>query len=458
GEITTRIVYDVGLLNSSFVLHFPRIIFQSFLAFLYMVIIFTIDWKLSAISILIFPPLLFPIFKIGKKLRKLGRKIQEMYGNVGNVINESIYGQKIIKAYNLQKPMVEKFRKENEGIFRTVLSITKRILIITPFTEIMGAIGASGLIYFGAKNVIEGRMSPGFLFLFFAALFSAISPMKGVGISFLNLKHASSALPRIFSVLDTEERVKDTGREIFSGIREKIEFKDVSFSYEDKKILDGINLTVKKGEKIGIVGPTGTGKTTLIGLLLRFYDPVDGEILIDGKNIKDFTLASLRHHIGFVPQEPILFRDTIRNNITFKSNEDDEKLRKIIEIVGLKEFIENLPDKLETVIGERGTTLSGGQKQLISVARAIYKDPEILILDEATASLDSESEKILQKALERVMEKRTVFIIAHRLSTLRNVDRIIVLKDGKIFEEGTHQQLYEKKGLYHKLWQIQFSE
>lgn len=457
GEITSRLIYDVNLLMRAFVINFPSFILQVVLAAIYLVIIFTIDWKLSLLSLLIFPPVLFPIYKIGKKLRKLGKKVQEAYGRIGNLIHEGVYGQQIIKAYNQEKNIIKRFDGENERIFRTVMSATRRTLLIGPLTEIISVFGASGLLYFGAKKVLEGSLSSGFLFLFFVALFSIISPLKGIGNAYANLKHDSSALPRLFSILDRQNLTEDKGKEVLSGLKEGVEFKNVCFSYGQTTVLKDVSFQVRKGGKLGIVGPTGVGKTTLTGLLLRFYEPTSGEVLIDRRNVKDFTLSSLRNHIGLVTQEPILFNDTIKRNIALSDEPDMEKIERAIENACIKNFVDSLPGGYETVVGERGTTLSGGQKQLLSIARAIYKNPDILILDEATASLDSNSEKLLQGALEKIMEGRTVFIIAHRLSTLRNVDRIIVLKDGAITEEGSHRELFEKKGDYYKLWEIQFS-
>lgn len=455
GEITSRLIYDVNLVKGIFTNQIPGIIFHGALATVYLVIIFVIDWKMSLLSILIFPPLLYPIYRTGKKLRRLGKKVQESYARVGNLIHEGVYGQQIIKAYNQEEEITRRFEKENEKIFRTVMACTKRIIAISPFTEIMSILGASWILYYGANKVIGGSLSSGFLMLFFVALFSIISPLKSLGSEYVGMKQNSAALPRIFTFLDMESRVQDTGKEVFSGLKEGIEFQDVSFSYGKKEVLRNINFYLKKGEHLGIVGPTGVGKTSLIGLLLRFYDPGKGRILIDGKDIKEYKLETLRAHIGFVPQEPILFNDTLKRNISLSEFPDMEKVKRAVEAAGIREFIESLPDGYDTIVGERGMSFSGGQKQLICLARAIYKDPEILILDEATASLDSHSEKILQEAMERIIKGRTVFIIAHRFSTLRSVDKIIVLKDGEITEYGTHQQLIEKKGDYYHFWQLQ---
>jgi len=456
GELTSRIIYDVGLLNVIFESFFPKFLFPIFLTISYLIIIFTIDWKMSLFSLFIFPAILYPVFRIGKKLRKLGRNIQVAYGEIGNVINESVYGQQIIKAYNRQDYMKERFKRENEKIFKNVMGMVKRVLLISPFTEFAAAVASSGLLYYGAVKVIGGEISTGFLFLFFVALFSLISPLKSIGETYGTIKHASSALPRIFSILDTKSTVVEEGEVIFTGLKRNIEYRDVFFSFNSKKVLKGISFIVNKNEKIGIVGPTGVGKTTLVGLLLRFYDVDRGEILIDGKNIKEYQINSIRQHIGFVSQQPILFHATVKENITL-GFENEKRFKEVMNINGIKTFIDLLPEKENTIIGERGITLSGGQKQLISIARAIYKDPDILIFDEATASLDTESEKMIQDAISQTLEKRTSFIIAHRLSTLKQVDKIFVLKEGRIIEQGTHQQLLDKKGFYHTLWQLQFT-
>ncbi|MCM8806682.1 MAG: ABC transporter ATP-binding protein/permease [Candidatus Omnitrophica bacterium] len=455
GEITTRIIYDVGILSSAIESFFPNFLFPIFLAFNYFLIAFIIDWKLSLISIIIFPLIFIPISQLSKKLRQLGKAIQETYGKVANFINETAFGQKIIKAYNLEEKMIKRFEKSNEEIFRTVISTNARVLLISPFIDFSIAIGSCFIVYYAGNKIITGSISPGFLSLFLFSLFSTVSPLKEAMQTYAILKHSSSALPRIFSIFDLEAKIKDEGEEIFTGLKEKIEFKNVSFAYNNSTlILKNINITVKKGEKIGIVGKIGSGKSTLVGLLLRFYDTNSGKIEIDGKNIKVFKIETLRNHIGYVPQEPIIFYGTIKENITL-GDENDERFREIIKLVGLDNFIEELPEKENTIIGERGVNLSGGQKQLISIARAIYKDPEILIFDEATASLDGESERIVQSAIEKIMKGRTVFIVAHRLSTIKNATKIVVLENGEIVEEGTHEELYEKKGIYYKFFCMQ---
>ncbi|MCM8785000.1 MAG: ABC transporter ATP-binding protein/permease [Candidatus Omnitrophica bacterium] len=454
GELTTRVVYDIGLLNYVFEIFLPNFIFPIFLVISYLSIIFIIDWQLSFVSILIYPVILIPVMNWTKKLRNLGRIIQETYGRIGNFVNESVFGQRIIKAYNLEQDRLRKFREENESIFRTIISINKRLLLIEPFTDLCGAVATGLIIFYAGNKILTGVITPGFLSLFFFGLFSIISPLKGIMQTYAHIKHASSVLPRLFFILDYKTQVKDEGKKIFDGLKKKIEFKNVGFSYNSNCVLKNINLCINKGDKIGIVGKTGSGKSTLVSLLLRFFDPTEGEILIDGQNIKDFKLSSLRKHIGYVPQESVIFYGTIKENITF-GEDDEERFKQVIETVGISKFINELPEKENSIIGERGINLSGGQKQLISIARAIYRNPEILIFDEATASLDSESEKIVQKAIDKIMEGKTVFIVAHRLSTIKEAKKIIVLENGEIVEEGTHSELYERKGVYYKFLTLQ---
>ncbi len=458
GELTTRIVYDVNVLNSAFAVDFPHLFLKSMEAAVYLIIIFTINWKLSLVSLIGFPFLVWPVLKVSRKLRKLSRLIQENYAGLGQVIQQTVYGQPVIKAYGQEKNLLKRFHRQNEGIFQAGLAIIRRTIAIMPFTEIVAAVAASGLIFYGAKGVLTQQISAGFFFLFMAGLFSLISPVKTIGTSYASLKQASAALPRLIWLLKEKQQSPETGRRKFSGLAESIEFQHVFFSYDNVEILKDVSFTLKKGQSLGIVGPTGAGKTTLVGLLLRFYEPSSGQILIDGVDLREFTISSLRQSIGLVTQEPILFSESIAWNIALEENFDLVRVQKVAEAVGLSGLIESLPDGYHTVIGERGITLSGGQKQLVTVARALYRDPPVLILDEATASLDSESEQIIQKALERLMVERTVLVIAHRLSTLRHVNHIIVLKEGRVVEQGNHLELFDRKGVYYNLWSLQFLE
>ncbi|MCM8764459.1 MAG: ABC transporter ATP-binding protein/permease [Candidatus Omnitrophica bacterium] len=456
GELTSRIVVDVSMLDHVLSRELPVMVLSVCQAIVFFVIVLLIDWKLTLMALVIFPVMLLPILNLGKKLRKISRILQINWANLGNIIHESIYGQSIIKAYNQEQKMIERFSKENEAIFRSSLSVIKRTSLVSPFSELLTTLGGSLVIMFGVSKVLNNEFSSGFLFMFIAGLVSLISPLKTITNAITYVYMASAVLPRIYTVLEEKQTVVDAGKKECPQLKSKIFFDNVSFKYEDSVILKNITFEIKAGEKIGVVGPIGAGKSSLINLLIRLYEPFQGRILFDGIDIKEFTLRSLRSRIGVVTQEPILFSDTIRNNICFGSENVSEKdFQRAVEIARVAEFVGKLKDGYETIVGERGHTLSGGQKQLICLARAILKNPQILLFDEITASLDSQSEKILHHAIEDVMRNRTVIFVAHRLATVRNLDRIVVIKDGHIEEIGTHSQLIDKNGFYASLWTYQ---
>ena len=457
GELMARITYDVGLLEVAISEAIPNLIFKFLTVIFYLFILFFISWKLALFSLFILPMLSFPILRIGKHLRKITLLLQEKMADITSILQEKIGSIQIIKAFTNEERERKNFNRESERFFRLMLRQIKKVAILPPLTEFVGAGSGALLIYFGGKEVLAGRLSTGVFLLFLVALFSIISPIKGIASANARIQAGNSVLPRIFKILQEKNEVdeKENAKGL-SGIREKIEFSHLSFSYRQKNILKDINLKIKAGETLGIVGGSGVGKTTLINLLLRFYDPTEGAILIDEEDIKNFKLKSLREKIGLVTQEPILFNDTIRNNIAYgKPEATGEEIKEAAKVANIHHFIEGLENGYGTVIGERGATLSGGEKQRIAIARAILKDPPILILDEATSNLDSASEKLVQEALNRIMEKRTSFVIAHRLSTIRNADLIVVLQDGRIAEQGTHGELITRKGLYYHFCQLQ---
>ncbi|MCX7706218.1 MAG: ABC transporter ATP-binding protein/permease [bacterium] len=456
GELTSRIVVDVSMLDHVLSREIPVMVLSICQIIIFLTIVLLIDWKLTLMALVIFPVMLLPILNLSKKLRKISRTLQVNWANLGNIIHESIYGQSIIKAYNQEQKQIEKFSEENEAILRSNLSIIKRTSLVSPFSELLTTIGGSVVIVIGVSKVLNNEFSSGFLFMFIAGLLSLIQPSKTIMNCITYMYMASAALPRIYSILEEKQTVVDSGKKECPPLKNNILFENVSFSYQGKPVLKNINLEIKAGEKIGIVGPIGAGKSSLIHLLIRLYEPVEGRILYDGIDIKEFTLSSLRKKIGIVTQEPIVFSDTIRNNIIFGSeNVSEEDFLRAVEIARVSEFIDRLKDGYDTVVGERGHTLSGGQKQLICLARAILKNPQILLFDEITASLDSQSEKILHQAIENVMQNRTVIFVAHRLATVKNMDKIVVLKNGTIEETGSHAQLIEKNGFYARLWEYQ---
>ncbi len=456
GELTSRILIDINMLDHVLSREIPLLILNIFQAIIFLTIVFVIDWKLTMLSLVIFPLMLLPILNLSRKLRKITKTLQTTWASLGTIIHESIYGQSIIKAYNQEQNIVNRFAKENEAIFRANVSIMKRTSLVSPFSELLTTIGGALIIFIGVGKVLNNEFSSGFLFMFIAGLVSLIGPAKAIMNSIAYMYMASSTLPRIYSIFEEKQTVSDTGTMECPDIKSGITFSNVSFNYDTVPVLKNISLHIRVGEKIGIVGPVGVGKSSLVSILLRLYEPVEGEVLFDDIDIRNFTLRSLRSKIGLVTQEPIIFSDTVRNNICFGSeNFTEEDFQRAVSISRVAEFVHKLKDGYETVVGERGHTLSGGQKQLICLARAILKNPPILAFDEVTASLDSQSEKILHQALESVMQNRTVIFVAHRLTTVKNMDKIVVLKDGRIEEIGTHSQLLEKNGFYARLWSYQ---
>lgn len=456
GELSSRIVVDVSMLDHVLSREIPVIVLSICQVIIFLVIVLLIDWQLTLVAFVIFPVMLLPILNLSKKLRKISRILQANWANLGNIIHESIYGQSVIKAYNQEQNQIEKFSKENEAIFRSNLSIIKRTSLVSPFSELLTTLGGCLVIMLGVTRVLNNEFSPGFLFMFIAGLLSLIQPSKTIMSSITYIYMASAALPRIFSILEEKQTVVDSGEKQCPPLKTKILFENVSFSYDGNPVLRNIDLEINAGEKIGIVGPIGAGKSSLIHLLIRLYEPIEGRILYDEIDIREFTLNSLRNRIAIVTQEPIIFSDTVKNNIIFgMENVSEEEFFKAVEISRVSEFVDRLNNGYDTIVGERGHTLSGGQKQLICLARAILKNPQILLFDEITASLDSQSERILHQAIENVMQGRTVVFVAHRLATVKNMDKIIVIKDGKIEETGTHQHLIEKNGFYAQLWAYQ---
>ncbi|MEK6732689.1 MAG: ABC transporter ATP-binding protein, partial [Candidatus Omnitrophota bacterium] len=400
-----------------------------------------------------------PVIKIGNKLRKISTSTQESMSDINSLLFETIYGIGIVKSFSAENYQKEKFRAHNNRYYKMMIKSVKRIAIITPLGEFVGILCMGVVLWCGGKEVVEGRLSAGAFIAFLAALLSLLKPLKRLSRLYgINLQ-AVAAITRVFNVLDWEIAIKNRpGAVKLMSFKDAIEFKDITFSYsKDRVVLNGISLKLAKGKVLAIVGMSGAGKSTFVSLLPRFYDPDKGAILVDGKDIRDFSIDSLRQHIGIVSQETILFNDTVRNNIAF--GKPDAKIEDIINAAKAgngHNFITEMPQGYDTIIGDRGIKLSGGEKQRIAIARALFKDPPILILDEATSQLDTESEKLVQEAINRLMANRTVFVIAHRLSTVEHADNIAVFEDGRIIETGDHSQLLEKSGLYKHLYELQF--
>lgn len=457
GELVSRITNDVRLVENAVSYGSTDLVYQSALVVIFTFLIFYIYWKLALIAILLLPLISIPILRVGKVLKKLSHKTQEKMADISSILTETISGIRIVKAFCAEDYELNKFDNSNTGYYRLSMKVIKRTLILSPATEILGVIAGLSILAIAGKDVINAKISFGVFGLFLGSLFSLIRPFKKLSqVNAIN-QQALAASNRIYEVINMQPSIiEPTGARELPFIRDCVIFEDVWFSYGHNDVLRGINLKVNVGDVLAIVGVSGVGKSTLLDLLPRFYDPVKGRVLIDGCDIKEVTLKSLRSQIGIVSQETILFNDTIKANIAYGIPVTDEN--KIIAAAKLSyahEFISKLPLGYNTIIGDRGVKLSGGERQRIAVARALFKNPPILILDEATSQLDSESEHLLQQALDRLIQDRTVFIIAHRLSTIKNARQIIVLDKGRIVEQGGHSQLMETDGLYKRLFQMQ---
>jgi len=457
GELVSRITNDVKLIENAVSYALTDLIYQSFNVFAFAVTTFIINWRLAFISVAVLPMVAIPMFSVGKVLRKLSRKSQEKIADINSLLVETFTGVRIVKAFCAESRELERFKKQNYEYYKLTMKSIKRMLILGIATELIGVAMALFIIFYSGRRVIEGSLSFGMFTLFMAALLSLIKPFKKLSQANSIMEQALAASSRIYEVLDTKPTVvENVQARVLSSFKESIVFEDVWFNYGNQEILKDINLEVKKGQMLAIVGPSGTGKTTLVDLIPRFYDPKKGRILIDGIDIKEVSLKSLREQIGIVTQETILFNDTIKANIAYGNPFASEKeIEQAAMQAYAHDFIKHLPSGYDTVIGDRGMKLSGGERQRIAIARALLKNPPILILDEATSQLDSEAERIVQEALDRLIQGRTVFVIAHRLSTVRAAHRIVVLDKGRVVEDGSHSELINRQGLYRRLYEMQ---
>lgn len=457
GTLISRVLSDVALMQqavSNVIVQLLRDFFQ--IIFL-LGVVFYMNWKLAMITLIVLPMASYPIAKFSKIFRKLSTKTQEEMAGVSNILYETISGNRIVKAFCKEDFEGKRFRKQMFTLFDVTMKDAKYRTLQHPLMEIIGGLAIAVIIWVGGNEVIDGTATPGTFFAFLTAIITAYDPVKRISSVNSNVQQGLASAQRVFAILDVEPAIKDKiGATILPPFKKEIVFKDICFNYEDDQILSKINLTVPSGQALAIVGPSGGGKTTLTNLIPRFLDLEKGSITIDGIDIRDVTMHSLRQQIAMVTQQTILFNDTVKNNIAYGLPDcSDEDIIKAATAAHALSFIENLPLGLDTIIGEGGAKLSGGQRQRISIARALLADTPILILDEATSALDTESEREVQKALENLMKDRTTFVIAHRLSTIKNADKIIVIKDGKIVEQGTHDELLEQNGEYKLLYNMQ---
>ncbi|MEA3305803.1 MAG: ABC transporter ATP-binding protein, partial [Candidatus Omnitrophota bacterium] len=422
---------------------------------------FDISWLLIFLSIILLPAILYPVRLLGKKLKKLSRQSQEKMGDINNALYETISGIRIVKAFSMESYEKNRFKQHNERFYKLSMKAIKRIEVISPMSECAIIICTVWIILIAGRGVVEGTLSAGAFTAFVGALALMAKPAKRLAKVYGVLQTAMAAGNRIFDVLDEEPKIIERpGAKVLPPFKENIAFSNISFKYDNTDVLKDISFKAGKGDIIALVGPSGVGKTTLVNLIPRFYDPTSGFMRIDEFDSRDVTIKSLREQIGIVTQETILFNDTVTANIGYgKAGESNKKaVINAAKIASAHDFIMKMPLGYETVIGERGFRLSGGEKQRVAIARAVFKNPPILILDEATSQLDSESEILVQSAIDRLMKGRTVFVIAHRLSTIKNATKILVLDKGGIVEQGAHDELMERSGLYRKLYDMQFRE
>jgi subfamily B ATP-binding cassette protein MsbA len=460
GLLMSRIMNDVNQVQGAVSSAVTGILKDLFTILGLIGVIFYRDWQLAALAILVLPLAVLPIVKFGRKLRRISTQSQKTMAEISIHLHETLSGNRIVKAFGMEEKEIERFRKKNRTFFQLTMKDVSVKAMSSPIMEFLGGIGIAAIIWYGGYNVIRGTSTPGTFFSFLTALLMLYEPIKHLSGVNNTIQQGLAAAVRVFEILDLEPDIQDRpGAQVLGGVREGLVFKNVSFRYDRNWVLRDINLAVRAGEVLAIVGTSGGGKTTLVNLAPRFYEATEGEILIDGRPVRDLTLASLRGQIGIVTQQTILFNDTVRNNIRYGSPEKGEQeVWQAARAAYAADFIERLPEKMETLIGEQGVRLSGGERQRISIARALLKDAPLLILDEATSSLDSDSEAEVQRALENLMRGRTTLVIAHRFSTIRNADRILVMSGGRIVEQGKHEELWERNGEYRRLYEIQFRD
>ncbi len=461
GHLLSILANDVQMLAVAFRTGFFRVGRNILEAVVTLVVLIALSWQLTLLAVGILPPIMWVVVRIARKLRRVNRERLRSLGDVTSALQENVSGMRVVRAFGAEAYERERFARDNEGYLRHVVRAQKYALLGTPVNELLLAGAVVLILYIGGRMIlVDGGLEPGPFIVFLVAALKLSSPIKYLSKLNEDVQPALAACDRIFEVLDTEPDVVEApGARAVTEFRDAIEYEDVSFAYEDLEgpVLSDIRFTVRKGEVVALVGPSGGGKSTIVDLLPRFYDPQSGRILFDGVDLREIRLADLRAQLGIVTQETILFHDTVAANVAYGTAPDRERLVAAARAANALRFIEDLPQGFDTLIGERGVRLSGGQRQRIAIARAIYKNPAILIFDEATSSLDTESELLVQEAIAHLMEDRTAIVIAHRLSTVQRADRILVIEGGRIVEQGTHAELLESAGRYSRLYELQFA-
>jgi subfamily B ATP-binding cassette protein MsbA len=459
GALMSRITNDVHVIKSMVSSAITTSLRDIFTVFGLTIVIFYRDWKLALIAIVILPLAYYPIVEFGRRVRKISTGLQEAMAEMNSFLHETFAGNKIVKAFGMEGYEKKRFFKKTDKLFRLEMKTVKYRALTSPIMEFLGGLGAACVIWYGGYKVITGASTPGTFFSFLAAVIMLYGPVKQLAKVNNQLQRGLAAADRVFDIIETEPDIKESPTPVtIPNGNHKVAFDHVFFKYGEDMVLKNIQLVVQPGEILALVGMSGGGKTSLVNLIPRFYDVTAGAVYVDDIDVRQASITSLRKQIAIVTQEPILFNDTIRNNIAYGNREaSQEDILNAAKSAYALDFVERFPKKFETEIGELGARLSGGEKQRICIARALLKNAPILILDEATSSLDAESESLVQKALENLMQGRTTFVIAHRLSTVGYAHRIIVIVNGEIVEEGKQEVLLAKQGVFYKLYQMQFS-
>lgn len=461
GKLVTRVMNDTDSISQMFTSVIISLIQNFAFMFVTLIILFIISWKLSLIAVVVVPLILFSSYFFRKISRKSYRKIRDEISSLNAFLSENLSGMKITQIFNQEDKKRDEFEKRSKQLELNYYKEITIFAVFRPLIYILTMFGLIGILYFGAKEVITGALSFGILYTFYMYVDNFFNPIQNIAEEFNNLQNAYASAEKIFYILDTKPLIVDSVDAIeLEEFKGHIEFKDVWFEYiPGEWILKGISFKVEPNETVAFVGATGSGKTTILSLIVRNYDIQKGQILIDGIDIKQIKMSSLRSHIGQMLQDVFLFNETIKNNITLNNDSvTNEEVIEAANYVGANTFIERLPNKYEDIVLERGNNFSSGQRQLISFARAIVYKPSLMILDEATANIDSETEQLIQESLKKMMNISTMLIVAHRLSTIQHSDKIIVLNKGEIMEMGSHQQLLKQNGMYYNLYKLQFDE